>query len=85
MADSFEDYRDTVRQVAAAREETIARLIREREALRKALQRSEYEFETIRQILVGNLTEPERTAFWRAVNARDATRAALASLEPKKD
>lgn len=44
---------------------------------RKALESSEKSFEAIRLTLIKNLHEPERLAFWEAVQARDAIRAAL--------
>jgi hypothetical protein len=42
-----------------------------------ALMAAEASFEKIRETLVGNLTEPERTAFWEAVHGRDSIRAYL--------
>ena len=47
------------------------------DVVRAALQKAEAEFEAIRLILVSELREPVRQAFWRAVSARDAIRAAL--------
>lgn len=44
------------------------------EALREAAER----FDEIRRILIKHLDEPERTAFWKAVNGREFCRAALA-------
>ena len=49
------------------------------EAVREALVEAEAAFEAIRIILVNELEEPVRGAFWRAVQARDASRAALAA------
>lgn len=40
-----------------------------------ALAEAEAAFECIRLILVNRLEEPERSAFWKAVEARDAIRA----------
>lgn len=45
--------------------------------LREALRKAGVSFETIRLTLIKNLEEPERSAFWEAVHARDAVRAAL--------
>lgn len=45
--------------------------------LSEALQRAEQAFEEIRLILIYNLHDSERYAFWKAVSARDAVRAAL--------
>lgn len=44
---------------------------------RGPLQKAEADFEAIRLILINELNEPVRRAFWRAVSARDAVRAAL--------
>lgn len=43
----------------------------------KALREAEAAFEEIRMILVNELDEPVRQAFWLAVKARDAARSAL--------
>ncbi len=48
--------------------------------LKDALQLADGAFESIRNKLVNNLYEPERSAFWAAVNARDSIRAALSTL-----
>jgi hypothetical protein len=45
--------------------------------LEEVLKQAEATFENIRTILINNLNEPERRAFWRAVKGRDAIRAAL--------
>lgn len=45
---------------------------------REALERAEKSFEAIRLFLIDKLEEPERSAFWEAVNAREYVRAALA-------
>jgi hypothetical protein len=50
----------------------------------EALREAESAFEEIRLILVHNLHEPERSAFWKAVSARNAIRAAL-EQEVRKD
>lgn len=49
------------------------------ERLRNALESAQASFEVIRLILIKNLTEPERGAFWKAVQARDAIRSLLTS------
>ena len=52
------------------------------EALREAAER----FEEIRLLLVHHLHEPERSAFWKAVDGRTKCQAALASLsQPAKE
>lgn len=58
------------------------RLARQNEAMRKALESAGNAFEMIRLDLIGNLTEPERSAFWKAVVERDKIRVALALKEP---
>jgi hypothetical protein len=56
------------------------------DALRSALHVAEQNFEAIRKVLVNNLVEPERSAFWLAVRARDAARTALAGVtDPQTD
>lgn len=56
------------------------------DALREALHVAEQNFEAIRKVLVNNLVEPERSAFWLAVRARDAARTALAGVtDPQTD
>lgn len=45
------------------------------ERLHKALTQAEASFEFIRLKLIRHLEEPERSSFWRAVEARDAIRA----------
>jgi hypothetical protein len=47
--------------------------------VREALERAEKYFELIRLKLINHLNEPERSAFWTAVEARDAMHAALSS------
>lgn len=49
---------------------------------RAALDRAEAAFEFIRLKLIGNLEGPERLAFWRAVEARDAIRAITTEKAP---
>ena len=49
------------------------------EAVREAMRGAEAAFEAIRIILVNELDEPVRQAFWTAVDARDSLRTALAS------
>lgn len=46
---------------------------------REALKRADTDFEFIRETLVHCLNEPERTAFWKAVSARDRCREALSA------
>lgn len=53
-------------------------LTEEVERLRAAIDASRLSFEAIREILIHNLDEPERKAFWLAVQGRDDARAALA-------
>lgn len=48
--------------------------------MRDALLVAERNSEEIRKVLVNNLSEPERSAFWLAVSARDQARAALSTL-----
>ena len=50
--------------------------------VREALERAEADFEAIRLMLVKELDEPVRQAFWRAVSGRDAVRAALSAPAP---
>lgn len=51
-----------------------------------ALVKAEAALESIRLILVNHLEEPERSAFWKAVTARDAIRATLAApVETEED
>jgi tRNA C32,U32 (ribose-2'-O)-methylase TrmJ len=45
------------------------------DGVREALANAEASFEFIRLKLVDCLNEPERSAFWKAVEARDAIRA----------
>jgi hypothetical protein len=47
--------------------------------LEEALQQAADSFENIRKILINNLNDPERRAFWQAVKGRDSARAALNS------
>lgn len=44
------------------------------ESLQSQLARAEQRFESIRLILIKHLDEPERSAFWKAVEGRDAIR-----------
>lgn len=62
----------------------IVRSVNAVPALVKALEETEKSFEVIRQMLIGNLNEPERSAFWRAVQQRDAVRADLAAYRSRK-
>ena len=57
--------------------EQQAELARLSEALRKAADR----FDEIRVILIEHLDEPERNAFWKAVNGREFCRHSLAAQE----
>lgn len=50
--------------------------------LRRALQNAETAFEAIRLILIKNLGEPERSAFWKAVSGRDEASRALLEAAP---
>lgn len=54
------------------------------EKLEAALRASEDAFEAIRLILIKHLDEPERHAFWKAVSARDAIRAAISTERASK-
>ena len=47
-----------------------------------ALVKAEAAFEYIRLTLINHLNEPERSAFWKAVEARDAIRAAVRQSAP---
>lgn len=46
--------------------------------LLEALFACEKQAEEVRLILIGHLNEPERTAFWKAINIREFARAAIA-------
>lgn len=59
----------------------LAALRAEIERLLEALKDSEIKFEAIRRLLINELKEPERSAFWNAVTGRDFIRAALAQKE----
>ena len=51
-------------------------------ALVEALKARRDDLEFIRMVLVNNLEEPERRAFWRAVEGRNNAIAALAKVQP---
>lgn len=69
----------------AALQSALAGEVREREkslqAAHDALREAEAAFETIRVILIKELEEPARLAFWRAVEARNALRILLGISE----
>ena len=80
----LEAERDDLAQRAAVIDEALTNAVQLRTAaeadkarLSEALRKAGVSFETIRLTLIKNLEEPERSAFWEAVHARDATRAAL--------
>ena len=58
----------------------IVRAVNSHQALVDALKDAERAFEFIRFALVENLDEPERSAFWKAVQLRDDIRSKLAAL-----
>jgi hypothetical protein len=64
--------------------QTPAEAIRERdeeiEKLRALVVTADKSFELIRCKLIGNLNEPERSAFWEAVDARDTIRRVTSPL-----
>jgi hypothetical protein len=55
------------------------------ERLRAALAGAEASFEFIRLKLINCLEEPERSAFWKAVEARDALRIPQDATAPEAD
>lgn len=57
--------------------EDLAAKDAEIERLREALEACEQQAESIRLIFINHLEEPERSAFWKAVNIREFARAAL--------
>jgi hypothetical protein len=65
------------RPVAMEAADCIEALERERAAKDARLAEAEAAFEVIRNILINELVEPGRSAFWAAVNARDAARSYL--------
>ena len=78
---------DKHREAMIAIQERETTLIKERDALRALLREAgealtliEAETERARIALISSLCEPERTAFWAAVQSRDRARAVLAKI-----
>lgn len=59
----------------------IVRSVNALPELVKALEAARSGFENIRLVLINHLQEPERKAFWRAVQGRDDIDAALAKVK----